>query len=244
MSKPKPSSSTERHKLAIRTAWQKQVGSIIETGRQLIAAKKDLGHGRFGELFEGPDAVPFSIDVAQALMKIARHPTLSKAEHAPYLPTSWSTLEILSRATPTQLKKWLADGTVNAATPRETAQWLVTPKQPKVINDPDTISEIPAGDLGLCHASAERSQTLELLKRSGFNMADVKGELEDIEQGAIGTQAPMMSQTASQAVVLQTQIDAALRCIEVERSIWRCKGDVQFEQWVLQTISRLKKMLL
>jgi hypothetical protein len=72
-----------------------------------------------------------------------------------------------------------------------------------------------------------------------------QGELNDIEQGAPGTQAPMMSEGASKTLVLQTQVDAALRCFEVERNILdQLRGDVKFEQWVLRTIARLKKMLL
>jgi hypothetical protein len=47
---------------------------------------------------------------------------------------------------------------------------LAALSRPKVIQDPDGpvfkngAYEIPAADLGLIHASAERSQTLELLK--------------------------------------------------------------------------------
>jgi hypothetical protein len=142
--KPKPKarvSPVERCKVAIKAVWQKQISNIIATGKELIAAKKDLGHKNFGTMFEGEDPLPFGIDVAEALMKIARHSTLANPEHAPILPTSWTTLEVLARVTPAQLKEWLDDETVNATTTRHTAECLVARlaalSRPKTIQDPD-----------------------------------------------------------------------------------------------------------
>ena len=67
------------YKLKITAAWQKQVPSIIETGQYLIEAKEALGHGEWGKLFEGDNKLSFSINTAQKLMKIARHPSAVKS---------------------------------------------------------------------------------------------------------------------------------------------------------------------
>ena len=86
-----------RHAAQIRGSWQKAVSGIIETGRSLIEAKKALtlehGHGQFLKLFD-PEIgnLPFGENTAQRLMKIARNPVLSNADHGQYLPPSWRTL--------------------------------------------------------------------------------------------------------------------------------------------------------
>jgi hypothetical protein len=119
------------HANGIKTAWNKQVSGIVETGELLLKAKKDLS-GRWLKLFDPKVGnLPFCEDTAQLLMKIARHPVLSNAEHVRYLPPHWSTLAILSRATPKQLEKWIMDGSVNIDTDRKDAESLVKPAKAK-----------------------------------------------------------------------------------------------------------------
>src|SRR6266446_5356867 len=142
------------HAAVIKTAWNKQVTGIIETGQLLLAAKKALsGSGKFLKLFDKTIGdLPFCEDTAQLLMKIARHPVLSNAEHVRQLPPHWGTLAILSRATSKQLEKWILDGSVNIDTDRKRAESLVTPKPAKVkaavkkdsdVTDNTTCSAIP-----------------------------------------------------------------------------------------------------
>jgi hypothetical protein len=120
------------HAAGIKTAWNKQVSGIIETGQLLLAAKKALsGTGKWLKLFDPKIGdLPFCEDTAQLLMKIARHPVLSNAEHVRHLPPHWGTLAVLSKATPKQLERWLADGKVNIDTERQQAESLVNPKKP------------------------------------------------------------------------------------------------------------------
>ena len=74
----------------IRGSWNKAVESIIETGRLLLRAKEELGHGKFGEMIDGE--LPFGRRTAQCLMAIASHPVLSNPQYVAYLPPSWGTL--------------------------------------------------------------------------------------------------------------------------------------------------------
>jgi hypothetical protein len=83
----------------IRTAWNKQVASIIETGQLLIEAKQALGFGNWVKMFsahpllpQNENRVPFGERTAEMLMEIARHPILSNPKFASDLPPSWATL--------------------------------------------------------------------------------------------------------------------------------------------------------
>jgi hypothetical protein len=120
------------HAAGIKTAWNKQVSGIIETGQLLLQAKKEMsGSRKWLKLFDPKIGdLPFCEDTAQLLMKIARHPVLSNAEHVRYLPPHWGTLAVLSKATPKQLEKWITDGIVNINTERQQAESLVRPKKP------------------------------------------------------------------------------------------------------------------
>jgi hypothetical protein len=83
------------HVRRITTAWQKTVANIIETGRLLIEAKDDIGHGAFQEMIRSQ--LPFGPGTAQRLMQIAENKILSNTAHAPLLPASWMTLYELAK---------------------------------------------------------------------------------------------------------------------------------------------------
>jgi hypothetical protein len=83
------------HVRRITAAWQKTVANIVETGRLLIEAKDDIGHGGFQVMIRAE--LPFGPSTAQRLMQIAEDPVLSNAAHAPLLPASWMTLYELAK---------------------------------------------------------------------------------------------------------------------------------------------------
>ena len=93
-----PSKQTrQQYAQQISKAWHKLVESIFETGRLLLAAKKDLDHGEWLPMVR--TELPFGEDTAQQLMEIAKHPVLSKTEHARLLPPHWTTLHALTKLT-------------------------------------------------------------------------------------------------------------------------------------------------
>jgi hypothetical protein len=92
----------------IRTSWQKAAESVIETGRVLLEAKRQLPHGEFGDMVRSK--LPFGERTAQMLMTIAKHPLLSKPKHASVLPACWTTLYELAKLPEAALKRMVADG--------------------------------------------------------------------------------------------------------------------------------------
>ena len=65
------------------------VDQIVQTGRELLAAKAKLSHGEWGRLTgqtTGQPLLPFGRHTAQRYMQIAGHATLSNGAHARYLP--------------------------------------------------------------------------------------------------------------------------------------------------------------
>jgi hypothetical protein len=103
---------TYAHEISL--AWRKAVDSIFETGRILLEAKEGpyrLNHGAFQAMVR--TRLPFSERTAQMLMRIARHPILSNANHGSLLPPSWRTLYALTKVPDDKLIEHIRDGTIN-----------------------------------------------------------------------------------------------------------------------------------
>jgi hypothetical protein len=119
-------------KAAWEDTWQKVIPGIIETGQRLINAKSDMRgkyKGQWLRLFDPlVGKLPFKEDKAERLMAIAKNTFLTDSAHERNLPPSWTTLYVLSGATPKQLEKWLAAGDVHAEMERKDAEELVKPK--------------------------------------------------------------------------------------------------------------------
>lgn len=106
----------------IRRAWQMGVESVVETGRLLIEAKRDLPGG-----FEAMIAsdLPFKRDTAYRLMKVADNPVLSDVAHRATLPPSWRTLYELTKLPDDVLRAKLADGTINPSIERRDVATMI-----------------------------------------------------------------------------------------------------------------------
>jgi hypothetical protein len=98
----------------ISASWQKAVESIIETGKLLIEAKCQVGHGNWLEFVE--KKLPFGDRTADCLMEIARHPILSNSKFVSKLPPSWGTLHRLTDLDERELEELLENGTINCET--------------------------------------------------------------------------------------------------------------------------------
>lgn len=109
----------------IKAAWNKQVESIIATGKLLAQTKAELGHGRFTDIFnEGK--LPFKQRTAECLMEIAKHPILSNPQHVAILPPHWGTLHRMAAdIEEDQLEELLENGTINADTEREEIEKII-----------------------------------------------------------------------------------------------------------------------
>lgn len=112
--KPIPIRKTDETRWAekIRASLERSVGALIETGRLLSHAKKELGHGRFLDMVKAE--LPFSARTAQRLMSIAENPALSNTTNPSHLPNSLETLYELSRYEPDELETALGNHRIKA----------------------------------------------------------------------------------------------------------------------------------
>jgi hypothetical protein len=101
----------------IKSEWRTATASLIETGRILIEAKKNLDHGEFGPMIR--TKLPFGERTAEKLMAIARHPIISNPTHESHLPPRQEALYLMTRLPLEELEKMLADGTINPNTERK-----------------------------------------------------------------------------------------------------------------------------
>lgn len=110
--------------------WRKSIEAIIAVGQVLIRAKEERGYREFGKIFRDhkePVARPFKIShhTGEALMRIARHPTLSNPTHWVDLPSSWRTLADLTRIKPAAMESDLAKGFIHPEITRSEAWVLI-----------------------------------------------------------------------------------------------------------------------
>lgn len=103
--------------------------SIIAAGKKFILAKAALKGklGAFGQLVERFDT---DLGKVERLMKVARHPVLSKSAHAPILPVSWMTLYILAALPAEVMEGFIANGTIHPRLGRNQAELLVQQFRP------------------------------------------------------------------------------------------------------------------
>jgi Protein of unknown function (DUF3102) len=132
------------HRDRIAATWGKQVESIIETGQALIEAKDELKHGSFEAMIQ--TTLPFQASTAQNLMKIARNPVLSKAEHARLLPPSWTILYELTKLPFEVLTAKLKDGSIHPKLERKDVRAMRPniKKKPKPATREEVIAAIQA----------------------------------------------------------------------------------------------------
>lgn len=119
---PEPETPQEYADLAVACLTMAAYHAIL-AGELLLEAKARLGRGEWLRMFKGhPDTVarplPFTVRSAQMLMRIAKHPILSNANHGSSLPTSWRCLYELSRLPVPVLERAIAEGRVHAGMER------------------------------------------------------------------------------------------------------------------------------
>lgn len=106
----------------INNAWRSSIEGILEAGHLLRKAKEDLGHGKFLNMIESE--LPFSVAMAQRLMKIAADQRITNTEHVPHLPASWGTLYELTKLDTRTFVRAIADGAIHVCMTRAAATSL------------------------------------------------------------------------------------------------------------------------
>jgi hypothetical protein len=101
----------------IAASWQKSIDSILETGRNLIAAKEELEHGEWLQMVK--NELPFGDRTAEMLIKVAENPVLSDSNHGSNLPASWRTLYELTKLPKDLLERKIESGEITPRTERK-----------------------------------------------------------------------------------------------------------------------------
>jgi hypothetical protein len=181
----------------IGRAHAASVEAIVNTGRELLAAKAKLPHGEWGRLTgqtTRQPMLPFGWRSAQTLMAIASHPALSNAQHVAHLPPSWGTLAVLSQLPADVVERQIADEVIHPELDRKTAEQLVLehkqaaqpksePLWPSDKTSP-TIAEPPA-------LSSAREAELDAQLGQALSEAERESrQSEEIREAARGVTAP------------------------------------------------------
>ena len=103
----------------INADWRKSIEGIIQTGRDLIAAKDELPRGEFAKMVEMD--LLFSRRTAQQLMQIAGHPAIANAQPGTDLPPSWVVLARLASLSADDFRDAQDRGLINADTSKRKA---------------------------------------------------------------------------------------------------------------------------
>lgn len=116
--------SAEQWANQICSQLSKSAEAIIATGRLLVKAKDDLPHGEWLRMFE-EKLIPFGIDNAQKLMKIAKDPQLSNTAHMRHLPSALTTLYELTKVPEKALDNAFRDGLITPSMERREVKALM-----------------------------------------------------------------------------------------------------------------------
>ena len=125
--------SVEAWGARIAESYGRGVQAVVETGRLLIAAKAAVAHGQWMPLVE---SLPFSIQTAERMMRIASHPQISNSSHAKNLPTSITTLDCLAQLDAAAFEEAREAGVISPDLERRTAQRLARGGLEAVIGAP------------------------------------------------------------------------------------------------------------
>lgn len=133
----------DAYALRIRRAYGRSVEALVETGRLLIEAKAAVAHGQWMDVVE---ALPFSIETASRLMRIAEHPRLSNLSLATSLPTSIMALDSLARLDEATFDAAVDAGVISPGLERRTAQRLARGGLEAVIGGDRADDDAPADE--------------------------------------------------------------------------------------------------
>lgn len=113
--------------VAINHCYGASVLAVIETGRQLLEAKKALDHGEWSRLFDS-GVLRFSQRTAQRFMQLADHPKIGDPSHAadllPKLPNDITTLSQLVTMPVEDFDSCVDDGSIHPEMRRSDASTL------------------------------------------------------------------------------------------------------------------------
>lgn len=112
----------------ISASWKRSVEAFFETGRLLIEAKERIERGQFQLLVK--NKLPFDPRTAERYMAIAANPRLADAAREGLVPSSATTLYMMTRLPPQVLDAKLKDGTINPSSERDDIEKLVRASAP------------------------------------------------------------------------------------------------------------------
>jgi hypothetical protein len=144
----------------VKIGVRQTVEGVIETGRELQAAKDNLPRGLWMAMFDA-GKLPFGLDKAECFMKIARNDILANSEHIRILPASWATLRELDKLDDAVLEAAIKDGAIHPLMQRKEAVAL-RPQKPRGPRTPIDKPATPHDDLaGELQDTQENNERLE-----------------------------------------------------------------------------------
>ena len=128
------------HAERIAMAWNKQIPSIIETGRAVIDAREELEDESFKAMVQSK--LPFVRQTAYKLINIAEHPIISSVAHVRHLPSSWGTLHELTKLPNDVLLAKLKDGSIHPKLERKDVKAMRPDAKPTPASRAELIAAI------------------------------------------------------------------------------------------------------
>ena len=218
----------------INAQWQKSVEGIIGVGRQLLAAKEACEHGEFARLFKGyasavKEPVPFSLNTAERLMRIARHPVLANSAHVHTLPQSWGTLYELLHLDDDTLAAGIKAGEITPEMTRSQAAALRTDPVEKPKRLPhEEMTEAIKNAITKFAGQLTGQEQYAYVRRRVDELMKFLSELESQNETNDGSATGKIS-AESVAVTLHDAISRAMR--EGKTLDERC-GEMLHEHWL------------
>jgi hypothetical protein len=123
------SEKVEGYKVQIVTNWNKSQECIIEVGRLLADAKKNLSKDEWKEL---ENDLPFCKRTANRLMSVGNDMRITSGTHASKLPNSWATLYEISTMSEDEFDDAITTGVLTSKVQRKEVTKFLNEKRGKV----------------------------------------------------------------------------------------------------------------
>jgi hypothetical protein len=207
--------------VAVRSQWARcceasdaWLAEVLKLGGMLVALKKQVGHGKFGKLFEGKEALPFGQLLANRLMATIDNDAISS--HGKNLPHDVQTLHALAQLPAQKLTKMLESGEVNSNTTRAQAADFV-----RKVKTKSAPAAAPPSDKNGSAVAKPSGKRASILRKAALRRNDrIWAHLASIPDMCERVRADLLLETAAETARWKEACIDAVRAIrKVYRSI-------------------------
>lgn len=227
---------TAKYVKAISAAWKRALEGILEAGKILAQAEKDLGRKQWLAMVE--NELPFTRRTAEKLLKIASDTRLTNPKYRNLLPPRWTTLHELTFLKDAEFERAITEGLIHPDMERSEAERLIPSKRQRAPTSSRTVKvvRVPPHDDPRIQETDSEAEAIAIIKAEGQlsddEIVELENDLNIISEryGLSFSYHGYRSKKAGQEGVRRNVARASERWLEKHRSDYNMNGTITAEQ--------------